>query len=205
MAGGGERRSGRDKAERVRGGKGGGHRSGVKARSSAPRRPKRVATAAADAAGAAAGVRQTEADPSATRTSERAEVESAQPTTPAGVRWSSTPSGVRLSLDTLTVEALQAVVEKGELKAVVSVRRGDELLYSERVNFDWPGGREKFLRKSARALATAGVATRVTAALLAEMRAALRTPTRKPPSDPASVSERATARKQGPGEGCEQT
>ena len=84
------------------------------------------------------------------------------------------PGGVRLSLGALTIDAERPEVERGALKAVVSVRRGDELLYSDRVNLDWSGGRDKFLRKATRALTTAGVATRLNEALLAEMRTALR-------------------------------
>ena len=182
---GGERRTGRGKADRTPGGKRGGGGAGVrtsrgKATSSATRRLKRVATAVGEAGGPTPEVPQREND--ARREDARAHgggapVASAQPAevgTRAASRWSSTPTGVRLSLDALTVDVAQAEIERGELKAVVSVRRGDELVYSERVNFDWSGGRDKFLRKSARALATAGVATHITEALLAEMRTALR-------------------------------
>ena len=88
--------------------------------------------------------------------------------------WRPNPGGVHLSLDALTIDAAQVEGERGALKAVVSVRRGDELLYRERVNLDWSGGRDKFLRKASRALATAGIATRINEALLAEMRTALR-------------------------------
>jgi hypothetical protein len=139
----------------------------------------------AKAGAASSKVRQTENDerreevPAHRASAPAASAQPAQAeTTCTGTRWSSTPTGVRLSLDTLTVDAAQAEVERGELKAVVSVLRGDELLYRERVNFDWPGGRDKFLRKAGRALATASVATRISDTLLAEMRDALRTHTR---------------------------
>jgi len=95
-------------------------------------------------------------------------------TSPPPPGWRQDPGGVHLSLDALTIDAAQAEVEGGELKAVVSVRRGDEVLYSERVNLDWSGGRDKFLRKASRALASAGVVTRLNEALLVEMRTALR-------------------------------
>ena len=107
-----------------------------------------------------------------------AETESHPPASSAGAPpppgWRPNPGGVHLSLDALTIDAAQVEGERGALKAVVSVRRGDELLYRERVNLDWSGGRDKFLRKASRALATAGIATRINEALLAEMRTALR-------------------------------
>ena len=184
------KRAGRGKTDRTPGKKGGVRTSRGKARPKraatavGKARPKRAATAVAKAGAASSKVRQTENDERREDLAAHgsgAPAASAQPAeaeTTAGTRWSSTPTGVRLSLDTLTVDAAQAEVERGELKAVVSVCRGDELLYRERVNFDWPGGRDKFLRKAARALTTASVATRISDTLLAEMRDALRTHTR---------------------------
>jgi len=141
---GGERRTGRGKADRTPGGKRGGGGAGVrtsrgKATSSATRRLKRVAAAVGEAGEATPEVPQREND--ARREDARARGggapdASAQPAevgTRAASRWSSTPTGVRFSLDALTVDVAQAEIERGELKAVVSVRRGDELVYSERV------------------------------------------------------------------------
>jgi hypothetical protein len=51
----------------------------------------------------------------------------------------------------------------------------DQVVYTEQVNLDWPGGREKFLRKATRALGAAGIATRIGEALLEELRALART------------------------------
>ena len=98
--------------------------------------------------------------------------------------WCWTPGGIRLSLGALTIDAERTEVEKGALKAMLSVRRGDELLYRERVNFDWVGGRDKFVRKAARALATARVTTHgaLNEALLVVMGKALRTRPAKPPT-----------------------
>src|SRR5882724_11758314 len=111
MAGGGERRMGRGRAERTPGGKRGGPRSRGKARSSAPRRPRRAATAVVEAGGGAPGVRPTETDASAAETPARAEGARTE-RAPRGVQRSAAPSGVRLSLDALTVDALQAEVER---------------------------------------------------------------------------------------------
>jgi hypothetical protein len=77
-------------------------------------------------------------------------------------------------IDDLVVEADEPQLERNQLKALLSVRRGDQLVYTERVNLDWPGGRDKFLRKATRALGAAGVATRIGEALLGELRALLR-------------------------------
>ena len=105
--------------------------------------------------------------------------------------WCRTPTGVRLSIDPLTVDAEQPQLEKGGLRASVSIHRGDELLYGERLNFDWPGGRDRFLRKAARALATAGVVNRpLTEALVQQMREALRTRSDAAPADPAAERAR---------------
>jgi hypothetical protein len=82
--------------------------------------------------------------------------------------------GVRVSVDDLIVEADEPQLERNQLKALLSVRRGGQLVYAERVNLDWPGGRDKFLRKATRALGAAGVATRIGEALLGELRALLR-------------------------------
>ena len=89
-------------------------------------------------------------------------------------------SGVRISLEDLTVEADEAEVERSQLKALVSVRRGELVVHAERVNLDWPGGRDKFLRKATRALGAAGIATRITEACLAELRGLLRARSNEP-------------------------
>jgi hypothetical protein len=145
----GRRQTGRRSAERTRGSKEQSPRK-RRPRSPTPRRKRDVRSAA-------------ESQPPASG--------SGAPSPPG---WCPNPDGVRLSLGALTIDAAQVEDVTGALKAVVSVRRGDELLYSDRVNLDWSGGRDKFLRKATRALATAGIATGINEALLAEMRAALR-------------------------------
>jgi len=80
------------------------------------------------------------------------------------------PSGARVAVDDVLVEADEPRFERNQLRALVSVRRGDQVVYTEQVNLDWPGGREKFLRKATRALGAAGIATRISEALLDELR-----------------------------------
>jgi hypothetical protein len=108
-----------------------------------------------------------------------------RPTRAAGVRRTkpvateqptaaeSPPAGVHI--DDVTVEADEPQLERSQLRALLSVRRGDQLVYAERVNLDWPGGRDKFLRKASRALVAAGVATRIGEAVLGDLRGLLRT------------------------------
>jgi len=84
------------------------------------------------------------------------------------------PSGARVAVDDVLVEAGEPRVERNQLRALLSVRRGDQVVYTEHVNLDWPGGREKFLRKATRALGAAGIATRISEALLDELRALAR-------------------------------
>jgi hypothetical protein len=95
-------------------------------------------------------------------------------------------SGVRVTLEELTVQAEEPRLERNELKAVLSVRRGEQLVYAERVNLDWPGGRDKFLRKATRALGAAGIATRITEACLAELRSGLRARSAVEPTKPST-------------------
>src|SRR5213594_4156896 len=175
----GTRQTGRETAERSRGGK---ERSPRRKTPRSPTaRPKRDVRLTA---GAGVATRQARVEPAGQSESrDEAPVHGAaagsHPSAsgsgaPPLPGWRPNPGGVHLSLDALTIDAAQVEVERGALKAVVSVRRGDELLYRDRVNLDWSGGRDKFLRKASRALATAGIATRINEALLAEMRTALR-------------------------------
>ena len=178
----GTRQTGRETAERTRGG------TEQKPRKRRPRsptpRPKRDARSRAERAGVTSATSESGVEPagqSGTRDGAplRGAAAGDQPSpsnsgAPSQPGWCPNPGGVRLSLGALTIDAERAEVERGALKAVVSVRRRDELLYSDRVNLDWSGGRDKFLRKATRALTTAGVATRLNEALLAEMRTALR-------------------------------
>jgi hypothetical protein len=84
------------------------------------------------------------------------------------------PAGAHVSVDDVRVEADAPRFERNQLRAVLSVRRGEQVVYTEQVNLDWPGGREKFLRKATRALGAAGIATRISDALLEELRALAR-------------------------------
>jgi hypothetical protein len=84
------------------------------------------------------------------------------------------PSGVQVSVDDLVVEATDSEIERHQLRAQLRIRRGGDVLYAERVNLDWPGGRDKFLRKASRALDAAGVATRLGGAVLSELYGLLR-------------------------------
>lgn len=84
------------------------------------------------------------------------------------------PAGISVSIDDLVVEADEPQLERSQLRARLSVRRGDQIVYAERVNLDWPGGRDKFLRKASRALAAAGVATRIGEAVLSDLHGRLR-------------------------------
>ena len=178
----GTRQTGRETAERSRGGKEQSPRS--RRPRSPTARPKRDARSTAERAGVIPATREARVEPAGQSGSrDDAPVHGAaaggHPSAsssgaPPPPRWRPNPGGVHLSLDALTIDAAQVEVERGALKAVVSVRRGDELLYRDRVNLDWSGGRDKFLRKASRALATAGIATRINEALLAEMRTALR-------------------------------
>jgi hypothetical protein len=84
------------------------------------------------------------------------------------------PSAARVAVDDVLVDADEPRFERNQLRALVSVRRGDQVVYTEHVNLDWPGGREKFLRKATRALGAAGIATRIGEALLEELRALAR-------------------------------
>jgi hypothetical protein len=184
----------RGKADCTRGGKRASPTQG-KARRGAARGLKRAATTP-DGTTAVPATVESEAEPAGPRGSRDETRAHAAPNrsdqlvpslaTPAASEWSWIPTGVRRSLEALTVDAEQVQIEKGELKAVVCIRRGDELLYSERVNFDWSGGRDKFLRKAARALALAGVTTHISEALVAELRTALRTRPEKPPAGTAA-------------------
>jgi hypothetical protein len=162
----GTRQTGRKAADGSRGGK---EQSPRRRRPRSPTaRPKRGARPAAERVGVERATREASVEPAGQSGSrDDAPVHGA-----AGE--SHPPGGVHLSVDALTIDAAQVEVERGALKAVVSVHRGDELLYRERVNLDWSGGRDKFLRKASRALAMAGIATRINEALLAEMRTALR-------------------------------
>jgi hypothetical protein len=81
---------------------------------------------------------------------------------------------VHVVIDDVIVEAVEPQVEQSQLRARLSVRRGDEIVYAERVNLDWPGGRDKFLRKAGRALIAAGVATQIGEAVLSEIHGRLR-------------------------------
>ncbi len=178
----GTRQTGRATAERTRGGK---EQSPRRRRPRSPTaRPKRDARPAAESVGVERATREASVEPGGQSGSRDdapvhgAAAESHPSASSSGALpppgWRPNRGGVHLSLDALTIDAAQVEVERGALKAVVSVRRGDELLYRERVNLDWSGGRDKFLRKASRALATAGIATRINEALLAEMRTALR-------------------------------
>ena len=169
----GTRQTGRATAERTRGGK-----EQSRPRSPTPR-PKRDKRSTAIGATSESGVEPAGQSGSRDGAPLRGAAAGGQPSpsssaSPSQPGWCPNPGGVRLSLGALTIDAERAEVERGALKAVVSVRRGDELLYSDRVNLDWSGGRDKFLRKATRALATAGVATRINEALLVDMRTALR-------------------------------
>ena len=178
----GTRQTGRATAERTRGGK---EQSPRRRRPRSPTaRPKRDARPAAESVGVERATREASVEPGGQSGSRddaplRGAAAGGQPSpsnsaSPSQPGWCPNPGGVRLSLGALTIDAERPEVERGALKAVVSVRRGDELLYSDRVNLDWSGGRDKFLRKATRALATAGVATRINEALLVDMRTALR-------------------------------
>ena len=178
----GTRQTGRETAERTRGGTEQRPRK-RRPRSPSPR-PKRDVRSTAERAGVTSATSESGVEPAGQSGSRddaplRGAAAGGQPSpsnsaSPSQPGWCPNPGGVRLSLGALTIDAERAEVERGALKAVVSVRRGDELLYSDRVNLDWSGGRDKFLRKATRALATAGVATRLNEALLGEMRIALR-------------------------------
>src|SRR6266566_3677012 len=173
----GTRQTGRATAERTRGGK---EQSPRKTRPRSPTpRPKRDKRSTAIGATSEPGVEPAGQSGARDGAPLRGAAAGGQPSpsnsaSPSQPGWCPNPGGVRLSLGALTIDAERAEVERGALKAVVSVRRGDELLYSDRVNLDWSGGRDKFLRKATRALATAGVATRINEALLVDMRTALR-------------------------------
>src|SRR5512139_3089914 len=78
-------------------------------------------------------------------------------------------AGVHIAIDDVIVEANEPQLERSQLRALLSVRRGDQIVYAERVNLDWPGGRDKFLRKASRALIAAGVATRIGEAVLSDL------------------------------------
>src|SRR5436309_328714 len=167
----GTRLTGRETAERTRGGK---EQSPRKTRPRSPTpRPKRDVRSTAERAGVTSATSESGVEPAGQSGSRdgaplRGAAAGGQPSasdsaSPSQPGWCPNPGGVRLSLGALTIDAERAEVERGALKAVVSVRRGDELLYSDRVNLDWSGGRDKFLRKATRALATAGVATSASA------------------------------------------
>ncbi len=197
----GVQQTGRKITERSRGGKQKSPKPRKTPRSATPR-PKRAAVSAADRAEVIRTIRESSVErtgQSASRDETRVlgaptgghpSVPNSATFPPPGWCW--TPGGIRLSLGALTIDAEQAEVEKGALKAMLSVRRGDELLYRERVNFDWVGGRDKFVRKAARALATAGVTTHgaLNEALLVEMGKALRTRPAKPPTGAAPETGR---------------
>src|SRR5438132_10630766 len=173
----GTRQTGRATAERSGGGKDQRPRK-TRPRSPTPR-PKRDKRSTAIGATSESGVEPAGQSGARDGAPLRGAAAGGQPSpsnsaSPSQPGWCPNPGGVRLSLGALTIDAERAEVERGALKAVVSVRRGDELLYSDRVNLDWSGGRDKFLRKATRALATAGVATRINEALLVDMRTALR-------------------------------
>src|SRR5262249_22725214 len=107
------------------------------------------------------------------RTTPRPTAERPEPTVVAAPE-PAPPPGARVAVEDLLVEADEPRMERNQLRALVSVRRGDQLVYTEQVNLDWPGGREKFLRKATRALGAAGIATRISEALLEELRALAR-------------------------------
>ena len=196
----GAQRTGRKSIERSRVGK--QKTKPRKTLRSATPRPKRAAVSAADGAEVIRTIRESSVErigQSASRAETRVlgaptgghpSVPTSPTFPPPGWCW--TPGGIRLSLGALTIDAERAEVEKGALKAMLSVRRGDELLYRERVNFDWVGGRDKFVRKAARALATARVTTHgaLNEALLVEMGKALRTRPAKPPTGAAPETGR---------------
>ena len=191
--------TGRKIAERSRGGKQKSPKTRKTPRSATPR-PKRVASSGADGAEDTRTIRESSVErtgQSGSRDETLAAPPGSRPSVPntatppqPGRSW--TPRGVHLSLGPLTIEAEQAEIEKGALKATLSVRRGDKLLYRDRVNFDWSGGRDKFLRKAARALAAAGLTTHLDEALLADLRSSLRTRAEERPTDPAAGGSDAT-------------
>jgi len=175
-------RTGSAKAQRPRTGK--DERPGRRKARPSTTRAKRVATSGGGEA-ELTGVTREPASQREPREQTRAPAPAAS--TPVTSGWCCTPTGVRLSIDPLTVDAEQPQLQKGGLRASVSIHRGDELLYGERLNVDWPGGRDKFLRKAARALATAGVMNcPITEALVQQMREALRTRSDAAPPDPAA-------------------
>ena len=86
----------------------------------------------------------------------------------------SATADVHVAIDDVIVEADEPQLERSQLRARLSVRRGNEIVYAERVNLDWPGGRDKFLRKASRALVAAGIATQIGEAVLSDLHGRLR-------------------------------
>src|SRR5439155_4541550 len=154
----GTRQTGRETAERTRG------ETEQRPRKRRPRsptpRPKRDVRSQAERAGVTSATSEAGVAPAGQSGSRddaplRGAAAGDQPSpsnsgSPSQPGWCPNPGGVRLSLGALTIDAERPEVERGALKAVVSVRRGDELLYRDRVNLDWSGGRDKFLRKASR-------------------------------------------------------
>src|SRR2546430_14172900 len=94
------------------------------------RKPKRSAPEEAPPSDAAAGT--TDADPTAAPSPSVDEV-----------AWTWTPRGLSGRIDDLTIDAEDALKERGMMKATVTLWRSDELLYRDRVTLDSERGRAR--------------------------------------------------------------
>src|SRR5262249_34340443 len=110
------------------------------------------------------------------RTTRQAATEAREPAPVAAPVAAPEPavSGARVAVDDVLGEADEPRFERSQRRALVPVRRRAQGGYPEQENRDWPGGREKFLRKATRALGAAGIAARISEALLDELRALAR-------------------------------
>lgn len=113
------------------------------------------------------------------------------PPPPPDIPFSWTPTGVRFSLDGLTVDAEDLDRDRYGQKAIVTVRCGDIFCYRDRTNFDDSRRRENFVSKVCRRAeaklqkdAASLIADRVTEDLLIQLGEECRRRPEERPTDP---------------------
>ena len=120
------------------------------------------------------------------------------------LQFRSTPTGISLSLDELTIDVDHATNNHYAQRALVSVRSDDRLCYCQRLNLDDPHQRQTFIKKLLLSCEQAGmtddaltlVKDRVTVRLLVELGDACRRRSTKPPTDLQAEEARRTAAEQ---------
>ena len=119
------------------------------------------------------------------------------------LQFRSTPTGISLSLDGLTIDVDHATNNHYAQRALVSVRSDDRLCYCQRLNLDDPHQRQTFIGKLVLSCKQAEltealrlVKARVTPRLLVELGDACRRRSTKPPTDLQAEEARRTAAEQ---------